>query len=355
MKKTLAALLICAVGTMSAAAYETDGSFYFGPYVGYKSFDDKKDFKNGIETGLKAGFFLTEHWAAELAGGYVDSEEADGTNENIVTPGATLLYHFKPTADAALRPYLQAGYEARIDESETDHGFVTGFGAKYFFNKHLAGDLGFKNIYYGEGKHDQLVGATLALFFGVQEKAAPAPVAVVAPVEPAPAPIVVEKPVAVVVVAPVDSDGDGVNDDQDLCPNTPKGYVVDEKGCFKSLNLLVNFGFDSNKIQDEDKSRIAEFAEFLKENPVNVEIQGHTDSTGPAAYNQKLSEERAKIVGKALVDKGVAADSITTKGYGESKPAVSNDTKEGRAQNRRIEAFAVDNKGNEVTSQKPQN
>lgn len=354
MRKTLAALLICAVGTMSAAAYDTDGSFYFGPYVGFKNFDDKKDFKSGIETGLKLGYFITEHWAAELAGGYVDSEERDGSNENIVTPGVHLLYHFKPTSDAALRPYIQAGYEARIDESETDHGFAAGFGAKYFFNKHIAGDLGFKNIYYGEGKHDQLIGASLAVFFGVKEKAEPAPY--VAPVvQPAPAPAPLPAPIpAPVVVVPLDSDGDGVTDDLDKCPNTPRGYEVDAQGCFKSLNLLVTFGFDSNEIKDEAASRIAEFAEFLKANPVNVEIQGYTDSTGPAAYNQKLSEERAKAVGQALVNRGVAASSITTKGYGENNPVASNDTREGRAQNRRIEAFAINAAGNEVLSQQPQ-
>jgi OOP family OmpA-OmpF porin len=75
----------------------------------------------------------------------------------------------------------------------------------------------------------------------------------------------------------------------------------------------------------------------MKINPgLTVEIQGHTDSYGKDAYNQGLSERRAKSVKKELVDQGVNGNRLTTKGFGESQPVESNDTDEGRAYNRRV-------------------
>ena len=74
---------------------------------------------------------------------------------------------------------------------------------------------------------------------------------------------------------------------------------------------------------------------------MKVEIDGHTDNTGSAAYNMNLSERRAKSVMKYFVDKGVEAGQLTTKGFGFTKLAASNDTKEGRTKNRRVELTPV--------------
>jgi len=77
---------------------------------------------------------------------------------------------------------------------------------------------------------------------------------------------------------------------------------------------------------------------FLKENPQYVvEIQGHTDSTGPKAWNDTLSQMRADSVKDYLVANGVAEGRLTAKGYGSSEPIASNDTAEGRRQNRRVD------------------
>lgn len=86
-----------------------------------------------------------------------------------------------------------------------------------------------------------------------------------------------------------------------------------------------------------------------------LEIKGHTDNVGETAYNQKLSEQRANAVKDYLVSKGVLATRITAQGFGETKPIASNDTKDGREKNRRVEFFVIKPTGEVVTTQeKPQ-
>jgi OOP family OmpA-OmpF porin len=87
-------------------------------------------------------------------------------------------------------------------------------------------------------------------------------------------------------------------------------------------------------------------AEGLKKHPrVKVEIQGHTDSTGPAAYNVKLSQRRADAVRSYLIDSGVNGDQLVSRGYGAKEPVASNATVEGRAKNRRVVVFVISNPG----------
>ena len=140
---------------------------------------------------------------------------------------------------------------------------------------------------------------------------------------------------------PLDSDGDGVADYLDKCPNTPKGATVDARGCW-TYAAKVMFDINSAEIKSEAYPMLDEAILILEKNPeMKVEIDGHTDNTGSAAYNMNLSERRAKSVMKYFVDKGVEAGQLTTKGFGFTKPAASNDTKEGRTKNRRVELTPV--------------
>jgi OOP family OmpA-OmpF porin len=149
------------------------------------------------------------------------------------------------------------------------------------------------------------------------------------------------KPMAKPMAKPMDSDGDGVTDDKDQCPNTPKGATVDARGCW-TYAAVVLFGFDSADIKSDAHPMLNEAVKILKKNPaIKVEVDGHTDNVGPAAYNVKLSERRANSVMKYFVDNGVEAERLTVKGFGLTKPAASNDTKEGRAKNRRVELTPV--------------
>ena len=100
----------------------------------------------------------------------------------------------------------------------------------------------------------------------------------------------------------------------------------------------VHFDFDKSAIRPDAVPILNEAAETLRgEGGVAVIVEGHTDSVGTDAYNQKLSHRRADAVRQYLVKHGIAANRITTEGLGESRPVASNDTPDGRAQNRRVE------------------
>lgn len=183
-----------------------------------------------------------------------------------------------------------------------------------------------------------------------------------------------------------DSDGDGVVDSKDKCPDTPAGRKVDADGCEfdrdgdgivddddKCPDVYaktpdgcppaaekpaavapeqpaqapaptplvlddVNFDFDKASLRREAYPKLDEAAESLKGwGEGKVEVAGHTDSIGSEAYNMDLSLRRAESVRDYMVTKGIPSDRLVIKGYGESRPVADNATEEGRFQNRRVE------------------
>jgi len=135
---------------------------------------------------------------------------------------------------------------------------------------------------------------------------------------------------------PLDSDGDGVLDEQDQCPDTPKGAKVNKLGCW----VLKDLRFETGKAEllPQSTNTLDEAVKVLKNNPgVKIIIEGHTDDVGTEESNLTLSQARADAVLNYMVSKGVDQGRLTAKGYGESKPIASNDTADGRAQNRRVQ------------------
>ncbi|MCL7943036.1 OmpA family protein [Marinobacter sp. ATCH36] len=144
----------------------------------------------------------------------------------------------------------------------------------------------------------------------------------------------------------LDSDNDGVVDSQDQCPDTAAGAEVDDTGCegvvetVETFTIEVQFPTNSSVIGNSFDSEIRRVADFLKENPETiVEIAGHSDSRGEAEYNRLLSQRRAEAVADRLTGPlSVDPSRVNAVGYGEEAPIASNDTAEGRATNRRVEA-----------------
>ncbi len=144
-----------------------------------------------------------------------------------------------------------------------------------------------------------------------------------------------------------DNDGDGILDKDDKCPNE-KGDPPD--GCPHKYNLVVvtatkielkqTVFFDTNKttIKSVSFALLNDVASAMTDHPkITVEVQGHTDSQGDDAFNLKLSQGRAESVRTYLIKKGVSADRMAPKGYGENVPIADNRTADGRSQNRRVE------------------
>ncbi len=147
-----------------------------------------------------------------------------------------------------------------------------------------------------------------------------------------------------------DSDGDKVLDKDDKCPEV-KGTVANN-GCpevsdevVKRLNdYAKTILFDTAKasFQQQTYPVLQSIAGILKEYPsANFSIEGHTDSDGKDATNQKLSEDRAAAVKNYLIENGIAASRLTSAGFGETKPIDTNKTKAGKANNRRVEVKLV--------------
>lgn len=178
----------------------------------------------------------------------------------------------------------------------------------------------------------------------------------------APAPVETVK--VVPVGPPSDSDGDGIADPTDQCPDTPAGVQVDAVGCplapppppcktpgaGERVSLSgcgtgdvivlrgVNFEYDQARLTANAKTILDNVGEELVAHPaIEVELSGHTDSRGSDAYNQRLSEQRAKSVLEYLESKGVEASRMGAIGVGEAKPVADNETEEGRELNRRVE------------------
>ncbi|WP_300570818.1 OmpA family protein, partial [Flavobacterium sp.] len=143
-----------------------------------------------------------------------------------------------------------------------------------------------------------------------------------------------------------DTDGDSVLDKDDKCPDV-KGTVANN-GCpevsedvIKRLNdyaKTILFNSAKSTFQQQTYPVLQSIVAILKEYPSsNFSIEGHTDSDGKDAANQKLSEDRAAAVKNYLIENGVDASRLTSAGFGESMPIASNKTKAGKAQNRRVE------------------
>ena len=137
------------------------------------------------------------------------------------------------------------------------------------------------------------------------------------PAEPAPPPAAAEPAAAPLAAAP-------------LAAAAPAPQTLTLEG--------VNFDFDKSFIRQEDVSNLDQDVATLKEwGDVKVEVAGHTDSIGTDNYNMGLSLRRANAVRDYLISKGIAAENLSAKGYGESQPVADNQTAAGRFKNRRVE------------------
>ncbi|MCG2634468.1 MAG: OmpA family protein [Gammaproteobacteria bacterium] len=335
------------VAAASVSAEELDTRWYIAPAVSWMVADDNRHAKDDVALSVSVGKALSERWNLDFRVFWDDLDRdaaAGGGDYEQYGAGIDALMFW--SRSPSFSPFLIVGVNAINTEvnnggDETNPGLDLGLGFLRQINETgmaLRSEVRYRKDFDNDsvpGKshsNDWLFTVGLNIPFG------PAPVA--PPAEEAPPVQFVE----------VDFDNDGVEDSIDKCPNTPPGTTVDEFGCplhvapapvaVKEVIILegVNFEFDSAKLTPEAKEILKNDTNALLNSTDDKAIlDGHTDSIGPAAYNQGLSERRAASVKAYLVEGGIDPERLTTEGHGESKPIADNTTKEGRAKNRRVE------------------
>lgn len=327
--------MIAGLGSMLTAAClvapaSADVPLTLNAGIGQWGFDGDRRLDDDTTPWLGLEYAIGDRWAAEVLFGEedIDRNGSPFTSKVSFWQVGALYYASDYIGEAnKVTPFAAFGLgEIDIDSGVADSVETTahaGAGLRWMLTDRFGARVEARLLHsIDEGENDFLFNAGVNYYFG--DVAKPAPVA----------------------AAPVDSDGDGVTDDRDKCPGTPAGTRVDADGCplpveqIASIKLKVNFDFDSTEVEERYFSDIRELAEFLKRfDDLQIEVEGHTDSTGPESYNQGLSERRAKAVVDLLVNQhGITASRLKPVGYGESRPVASNDSKAGRAENRRVMA-----------------
>ena len=343
----------------TGASDKFDAGFVGGLTLGYAS-------KYGFRPELELDYRRND--VRKLITPLGDTTDVSGF-DNAYTGFGNLWYDFKaPTGlFSTVHPYigggvgvarvglrnLKVGGSPIINDFDTVFAYQGGAGVGFDLTRNLTASVDLRYVESLRGSYD--AGGTdvraryraSSALLGIRYSfggPAPEPVRAAAPPPP---------PVAYVAPppppAPVDGDddGDGVPNSRDKCPGTPKGFKVDADGCIIEQTVVlraVNFEFNSDRLTQPAQETLDEVAKALIGQPtLNVQIGGYTDSKGKDAYNLNLSAKRAKAVKTYLVGKGVKGDNLISKGFGKASPVASNDTEEGRAENRRVE-FVVLNK-----------
>jgi len=372
MKKQLLALtLSCVAGNALAAEY--DERWMLSPSLVFTAVDDAKALSSDFGFGLGIGKFINNKWSIdfELDTSSFDADGIDAGSVRQIGYGFMSRYHFND--GSSLRPFLGigaglldhdgSGAASAVDSSDLMLNLGAGLRKKVTDRVGFMTEVKYRldtADYVGNQSSfdDYLFSMGLNVALGAAAKTMPAKEIV----EPAPQ---------------LDSDGDGVSDQRDRCPNTPAGMKVDAYGCHDGdadgdgvkdsrdkcpnsrpgavvdadgceVQVVIElqgvyFDLDKATLKPESIAILDAAVRTMGEHgTLVVEVAGHTDSTASEAYNQSLSERRAKVVYNYLVNKGVAASRMTWNGYGELSPIATNDTDAGRAKNRRTELVIQD-------------
>lgn len=338
------------------------GGVTLTPSIGYLTHSEKhQGLDDTPSASFAAGYQFDSPWAVEVA--YLMSNpdiinsNQDADSEQFRLDG---LYHFTPAGKVTPYAVLGAGRsEISTNAGDTDDTLVNaGLGIKYAINTIVSLRSDLRAINYQDTDSTQMAfNVGLNILLGGKHNSKPALAArqvsdgdkdgVPDNIDSCPGTTsntTVDKNGCPVVV---DSDGDGVANAIDKCPNTDAGAKVTASGCYQTLKeavqvaLNVQFANNSDVVVSNSLPQVTALSRFMHQYPLTkVEIKGFTDDRGAASYNQQLSQKRATAIAKILVEQhDIAANRVTAIGYGEAQPIATNATEEGRAKNRRVEAF----------------
>jgi len=397
MKRLILTGLLMAAGLASGGAFAADdtGAWYVSPMLQYNKLDAHRqaDQNWGYQIGL--GYDFAPGWAAEFDYSYLGTpHRAGGAGLHLREYSLDAIKKFFP--DFIAQPYLLAGGGGLDDEvpgygktstfaGEVGGGLIVGLGPQTGRNRmQMRAEAKYRrefidtNYTGNKDPNDVIFGVGFQFMFGAPVPQAPKEV--VAPPPPDSdgdgVPDSIDKcpntpPGAKVDASgcefdqdgdgvvdrldqcpdtphgtpvdakgcPLDSDGDGVIDSIDKCPNTPKGDKVDSVGCTIKDEIKlqgVNFATDSADLVSESDVVLSYAVDTLKKYPnLVIEVRGHTDNRGSKKHNLALSQRRAESVQRYLKEHGVT-NTMTAKGYGQNNPIADNKTTDGRLENRRV-------------------
>lgn len=357
-KNSLCLALFAALGLAQAAVAQDsfDDRWYLSAGAGWVDFDDDRDV-NGFSGNIGVGKFVSPNWSLDAEVWYSNPESNQDLNWSLYSLGIHSRYHFRESGGDNWWPYLMVGAGGQRHEHEIsdprggnpidrkDTNFMATAGAGLWADYGRAAirveaaaryDFDDESGRQADDFRDHVFGVTVVWKLGEYETAAPEVI------EDTPPPPPVDD------CAAKDDDGDGVNNCNDKCPNSQAGQAVGPDGCPVPLTIDlrgVNFDFDKSELRPDAVQILNEALSILKKYPeLKVEVAGHTDAIGTDAYNQSLSERRARAVYDYLTQNGIGADRLVgPNGYGEARPIAPNsnpdgsDNPEGRAKNRRTE------------------
>jgi len=345
LNNTLGVVIGSLLASASVSAFAQGQGAVEGEIFANRFFSDStRHYKSdhGNLYGGSIGYFLTDDVELALSYGRYYNIKSDNNNKKLRGEVGSLnaLYHFGQPG-VGLRPYISAGVgHQSLGQDGIRHSgrdittqAIVGGGVKYYVSENFFVRAGVDALYnLDRGDTEWQAGLGVGLNFGGSGGRSTM-LAQAVPVDTVPA------------NACADSDGDGVCDDMDRCPDTPFGAEVDADGCSVQMvpvkvELDVKFDFDKARVKPESQADIKNLADFMQEHPqTNTRVEGHTDSVGEDAYNQRLSERRASAVKQVLVNQyGIDPSRVGSIGYGKTRPIADNSTAEGRALNRRVEA-----------------
>ena len=333
MKKSLVSLAIAVSCLGATVALADAGQFYIAPGLQKMNYDAEVGLDNDLGYVIGIGYDFTSRLSAEFSVMDLNPETKAKRELDQDLWKVDVLYGLDFNL-GRFKPFVVSGLGNSNIDGENDSIWDIGAGLRLPLNERWTWRTSIRNYYaLGRDFEDQDFGidTTLVYRLGGSRKSK-------ASSNEPPREGVQE------VVEVADADRDGVPDANDLCSDTPRSYAVDKDGCpiaieeVARVELLVNFDFDRSEVKEQYLPEIESVARFMEQYPDRVvELEGHTDSRGTDAYNLGLSQRRAEAVMAELVGRfGISPSRVSAKGFGESQPIGSNDSAQGRAENRRV-------------------
>ena len=338
-KKLLCCALLGALGfAQAAAAQEYDDRWYVSGDLGVVLFDGERGLQDSALYKVGFGRFFAPNWSWELGLNSTnpDQNAFDDLHWSMYGIDLTGRYHFIreernwwpylafgvgalrhehefPSVQAGVRPFDRKGTELEVHAGvglQADYGRTD-----------LRGEIGFRTDFddrSGRENNDSFTDFIASV--GVVVALGPEPDRAVEVTTETTTEVATET-----TCADLDDDGDGVNNCDDKCPNSTAGQTIGPDGCPVPVTIDlrgVNFDFDKDTLRPDAIATLDEAVNVLKQYPdLRVEVAGHTDECGTDAYNEDLSNRRARVVYDYLTGNGIDAGRLAgPNGYGENRP-----------------------------------